>query len=258
MINIRPTAILYKHIMFVVITCIYADQSNAAISLTADIAEKHVKHDYDDAQPDSGAIFNGNIGTLILGGNYSRGKFFSSISLEQSWKDDVSRLDTDVLLFLERNDYALTFGYLVKPNVSVFGGYKYGETVVNGVAIPPQTGANDISFIESGLFLGFSYSKIVTDKSILGFSLAYANLNAKTENRIDPFGGPGTGPASADGDADGLSLGVNWSYQLSEATSLNLGYKINRYDASGVNRAGDSYSLKSDYKFATLGLRQDF
>jgi len=237
---------------------LYADQSVAALSLTTEIAEKQVKHDYSDTSaPDSGALFRGNIGTIIIGANYSQGRFFSSLNLDQSWKDDVTFLPGDVLLFLDRIDYALTFGYSIFTGATVFAGYKYGETTISGVGIA-SPGANDLSFIEEGPFIGMSYSLPVSSKSLLGFSLAYADLDAETENRIDPLGGSGAGPAEASGTADGFSAGVMWSYELSESTLLNIGYKVNSYDAEGTNKASDEYSLKSDYEFITFGLRHYF
>ena len=223
----------------------YPGQSIAAMSLTTEIAEKQVKHDYSDTSaPDAGALFRGDIGTIIIGANYSQGKFFSSINLEQSWKDDIALLNNESILFMDRTDYALTFGYAVFARMSVFAGYKYGETTIYGIEI--LTGYNDLAFIEEGPFIGISYSQPLADKSTFGASLAYADLDAETKNRIDPFGGPGSGPASATGTADGLSVGIKWSYELSESTLLNIGYKINSYDAEGTNKAGFAYSLESD------------
>lgn len=238
---------------------IYTDQSIAAMSLTTEIAEKQVKHDYKDTSaPDAGALFRGDIGTIIIGANYSRGRFFSSINLEQSWKDDIALLNNESVLFMDRTDYALTVGYAVFARMSVFAGYKYGETTIYGIDVV-NTSYNDLAFIEEGPFIGISYSQPLADKSTFGASIAYADLDAETENRIDPTGAiPGSGPASATGTADGLSVGIKWSYELSESTLLNIGYKINSYDAEGTNKANDEYSLESDYEFVTFGLRHYF
>ncbi|MBE9516134.1 MAG: hypothetical protein IME93_04070 [Proteobacteria bacterium] len=241
---------------------LYVNSAEAGMSLTAEIAEKQVKHDYKDSSaPDATAIFRGDIGTIIIGVNYNQGRFFSSINLEQSWKDDIALLNNESILFLDRTDYALTFGYAVFERMSVFVGYKYGETSIYGIDVGIDAGTpgyNDLAFIDEGPFLGISYSQPVTDKSVLGFSLAYADMDAETENRIDPYGGPGAGPASATGSVDGLSTGIKWSYELSESTLLNIGYKLNSYDAEGTNMTGDDYTLESDYEFVTFGLRHYF
>ena len=230
--------------------------SSLSVSLNTDIAGKQVKHWYQDSQPGSGAVFQADISTVIVGTTVSKGNFFSSLNVEQSWKDDVTPF-LDSLLFIDRIDYALTAGYAIGRGLSVFTGYKYGETGIVGIAAFGGS-TLDLLFIEEGPFVGFSYSRPVSDKGTLGLSLAYADMDAETKNQIHAVGFPGTGPASATGDADGLSVGLKWSYEVAETTLLNVGYKINQYDAEGVNVVGYTYSLDSDYKFITLGLSHYF
>jgi len=230
--------------------------SPLSVSLNTDIAGKKVKHRYADSQPESGAVFQADISTVIVGTTVSKGNFFASLNAEQSWKDDVTPF-LDSLLFIDRIDYALTAGYAIGHGLSVFTGYKYGETGIVGIAAFGGS-TLDLLFIEEGPFVGFSYSRPVSDKGVLALSLAYADMDAETKNQIYAIGLPGTGPASATGDADGLSVGLKWSYEVAETTLLNVGYKINQYDAEGVNVVGYTYSLESDYKFITLGLSHYF
>lgn len=254
-----------KTLSGIIVSLFYSVSVHAAVSLSAEVSEKQVTHTYSDTEPgNEPGVFKGDIGSIIVGASYNKDKFFSSLNMEQSWKDEAVFLDTDVLLFLDRVDYALTIGYSIASGISVFGGYKYGETTIKGIGIgfdpDPSQGANDLSFIEEGPFIGISYSYPVSEKSNLGLSIAYADMDAETENRIDPTGDTidGAGPPAGTGSTDGYSAGITWSHELSESTLLNIGLKINSYDAEGTNDAGFEYSLESDYKFMTLGLRHYF
>ncbi len=154
---------------------------------------------------------------------------------------------------ISRYDLSATIGYKFEQNITVFGGYKYGETTEEYQAdsvILLDYLPNDFesTFEESGLFIGGAYTLSFDDIGILTFSAAYAfmendykdkgNYEAYNEQRYqdDPLGGgfPVT-KINYEGDATGLSLAVSWGGALTQQLRYHVTTRFNeyKYDADG-------------------------
>lgn len=160
----------------------------------------------------------------------------------------IPNVDTTDSGDLSRFDYALTLGYNIWEGLSVFTGYKFGETELDA-----DVGANsnvpqnfETSYEEKGYFAGASYAFNIADAGTLSLSIAYANLDAEYSESGD-FGTPSsptnTQEALADdvfydGDADGFSYGIKWTGRLADSLQYNIGLKYQKYELDGKGGRG--------------------
>ena len=181
--------------------------------------------------------------------------------------------NTDSDTKMERTDYSITLGYNIFENLNIFIGYMDGETTLRPVArcpaySPPDKGfkpepecgdggtglpskdgnkAQDNTVLllddyeqtykEDGLFAGMSYAWRFEDYGNLSISAAYAHLEATyTDNWL--VGSPefANRPFAYDfeGDADGLSLGLNWSAALTDNVGYYLDLRRQSYDMTAT------------------------
>jgi len=173
---------------------------------------------------------------------------------------------------MERTDYSITLGYNIYENMNIFVGYMDGETTlrpvprcpasapgtaikpnpvcgVGGVGLPSVDGnkAQDNTVLllddyeqkykEDGLFAGMSYVWRFEDYGNLSVSAAYAHLEATyTDNWL--VGSPefANRPFAFDfeGDADGLSLGLNWSAALTDHVGYYFDLRRQSYDMTAT------------------------
>lgn len=167
---------------------------------------------------------------------------FSDVSANKKFIGTVTQFtsETDV----DRVDWAITGGYSVNEYLSVFGGWKYGETEQSGISDElvengPPPGLK-LTYEGSGPFVGASVGYPLWEGQ-LSFSIAYADLDTDYESRA-AFGTPATatstntpmlGPEEYSGDAKGFSYGVKYTGILTESAQYYASIKYQNYDLDG-------------------------
>ncbi len=121
---------------------------------------------------------------------------------------------------VERVDTAVTIGKAIK-NISVFGGYRTGETTQN-----TSNGAVDV-FEQTGIFFGLTPSTVIRDKHVLSGTVAMA------------FTGGSWDTADADF-AVGFGLGAGYGYRINDHLTLGADYKFNMYVLDFTTDLGDT------------------
>lgn len=181
--------------------------------------------------------------------------------------------NTDAETKVERTDYSITVGYNIFGNMSVFAGYMNGETTLRpqprcpayarpDTGFPPNPDCGDGGFgfpsldgnkaqdnnvlgltdyeqtyEEDGWLLGVSYGWRFGETGNLTLSAAYAELDASYKDNwlsnSPEFAGQ---PYSYDfsGDANGLSIGVNWSGALTDHVGYYIDLRQQSYDMSAT------------------------
>ncbi|MDH5632337.1 MAG: hypothetical protein OEZ10_05000 [Gammaproteobacteria bacterium] len=238
-----------------------------ALILAADYAEKRVEHTFKAAGPGGAdVVFDGEMSAAAVALTAAKGGFYISLNAEMPLREETTPIG-ESLLFLERDDYALTLGYSVFERISVFAGYKYGKTRITNVYTDvdlsgptprPYLGSSEFDLIEEGPFLGLAYNQPINEGNWLGVNVAYGFMDSEIVNHTLATGGGNTGPASGSGDTEGFSFGVRWSHAFSAATQVAVGYKMNTYDNEGADITGTGYKYESVYNYITLGLSHYF
>lgn len=177
----------------------------------------------------------------------------------------------------QHSDWALSLGYMITDEWSVFAGYKSGKTewdqsVVRDLIPPiPEVGVYNLynlnaKFDQDGPFLGTSYSFLI-GSGALTFKAAYAYLDGTYDWGVDgAFFKGGTPPyketpytinSNLDGNSDAFSLGVSWTQSLADNLGYSLGFNYHRYkfDMSGTttqSQLGGEPVLLGEFKDASL------
>lgn len=131
------------------------------------------------------------------------GRFYSSLSGERDLYSHSKTANVD----FNRSDMALSIGYGVGDNISLFAGYKQGLTKLN-----------DLDLQAKGFFIGAG-AGLPTKYGVFSFSTAYADLGA---NYRDPR------LYAYSGNARGTSLTAAWHGKISD--SLNYGLSLVRHE----------------------------
>lgn len=197
--------------------------------------------------------FDGDIYYVEVGGGMAIGRFYVSGSYEIPLdEEEVSkkfvgtnnqfRNDVDI----DRDDWSVTGGYALTEGISIFAGWKFGETTQESPA-PVENGAPPgfkQTYEEEGPFVGVSYGIPISDFAQLAFSVAYADLDAEYKSSAQ-FGTPSTptstnnpmlGPETYSGDATGFSYSVRWSGALTDSLDYFLTAKFQKYELDGKGR----------------------
>ncbi|MDH5648490.1 MAG: hypothetical protein OEY67_02440 [Gammaproteobacteria bacterium] len=254
----RRTRLFSPLLLAVLTTPGHADDSKLVTLLQLDIAEKKIEHTFTEAA--GNVQFGGYVSSAIYGAGIAKGRFTVSASFEQPLKTDTSyQANTGTFTNLSRNDRSLTFGYMLNSWANVFVGYKRGETQSSGLgrdsmSFPSTVAPNALDFIETGPFIGCNLNYEVNDDNTLGLNIAYADMDGEMVNKINYAGGGGTGPGSATGTADGLSVGIKWSHVLTPQAYLNIGLKLNQYETTATDVNGTKIQFDSDYTYLTVGV----
>jgi hypothetical protein len=146
----------------------------------------------------------GDVLSAGLGLTAIRGRFYSSLSAE---RDIHSRSKTADVNF-NRSDAALSVGYGVGDNISLFIGYKQGVTKLNTTELKAK-----------GLFAGAG-AGLPTRFGVFSFSAAYADLSA--DYRDYKF-------HAYSGNARGTSLSAAWHGNLSKSMTYGLSLVRHEY-----------------------------
>ena len=172
-------------------------------------------------------------------------RWYGSISYDGALADGtISMRDNNYAqtLSISRSDVILTGGYRVGGNLSVFGGYIGGN--IKALQTGPRDNAgsvywtvSDISYSETGPFLGSAYTIPVGKKSSLNFSVAYANMQGSlrmntTSTIMTGTGSPTYTASSETFGVSGLSYGITLTGEMNQTMSYRAGVKATSYKGS--------------------------
>jgi len=171
---------------------------------------------------------------------FTVGAVWSDFSLILNHSTNLSEEDEDIDISLnsvksstkasfDREDTTITLGWSIMDGVSVFTGYKYGETTTDGDGVNFKE-----TFEEDGPFVGASYS-IPFEAGNLTFSAAYASMDGdfKSNQEIEILTGLVNITQNSlkyKGDTTGLSFGASWSGELTDNMIYTVSLKHQKYD----------------------------
>ncbi len=216
-----------------------------------------------DAQGDNKIKSTGFLGGL--GATLGVGRFFGDVYYQSTPNDTVySAIEQEnpsagtIRYFgdvdAQHSDWALSLGYRITDQWSVFAGYKSGKTESDQSfhinRVPPdsrliQDGNFAIKFDQDGPFIGTSYSFLV-GPGALTIKAAYAYLDGTYNSDFNSVCRPPnsvcpTAPAPAlqqfslSGNSNAFSFGLSWTQSLAYNLGLSVGanYQQYKFDTSG-------------------------
>lgn len=214
-------------------------------------------------------------GVLVgIGGTISSGPFFGDFYYQSTPKDNIYSgftvdsqepfpYQTDIgSVDAQHFDWAISIGYMLNEQWSIFAGYKVGNTEWDQSArdvLPNSTVITDAKlnakFDQGGPFLGTSYS-LPIGSGLLTFKAAYAYLDGtyKWENSgtaYDPNPYPGSYLIGwdLDGNSNAYSFGISWTQSITDSIGYSLSANYHRYK---FGMSGTQYARVENSDF-TLG-----
>ena len=212
--------------------------------------------------------FSGLIGGV--GGTVAYGQFFGDLYYQSTANIDAysgqqQTFDNNGFIFdqnlsdvnAQHADWAISLGYRVTEQWSVFAGYKYGKTEWDQTFqqnVPPPdssliaNGSLNGEFKQDGPFIGTSYSFLI-GPGALTFKAAYAYLDGtytwdSPEVLYPPFSGSADSIGDTlqwklDGNSNAYALGISWTQSLANNLGISIGanYHNYRFDMSGTRSA---------------------
>ena len=204
----------------------------------------------------NGPLFG--VGATLASGRFF-GDFYYQSTLDETVYsgrevEDEGFVYNDGNVDAQHSDWALSLGYLITDQWSVFAGYKSGSTdwdqsfqgrpVELNPDVTNTEGNLSGEFDQDGPFLGASYS-VPIGPGALTFKAAYAYLDGtvKWNYREDVFNG-GTDPFATlirrytlDGNSNAYSVGVSWTQSVTDNFGYSIGANYHRYefDMSGTS-----------------------
>ncbi len=161
--------------------------------------------------------------------SYAMGGFGATIAQDQLYFDfayntslgatyDNGGFDDEFV----RTDLNLTVGIALDGGMTLFGGYKTGESTY------ACTGciATLYSFKSSGLFFGAGISNSIDDSSSISVNAALALLSGQLKDKEIDLGFI---PYNAEADTIGISLGASYNYHISNDSGIGLKATIQNY-----------------------------
>ncbi|ARN73399.1 hypothetical protein [Oceanicoccus sagamiensis] len=197
--------------------------------------------------------------------------FYAAVNLSQSF-DDADVSEEGETGDASREDYDITLGWNITPEFTVFGGYKTGETEIDFKARDSViedaegdiTAAFTDTFEESGLFVGVGYGISLGTAGQLGFSIAYADMDADNDLTGTPDEGDMDEEDDVDfddltgtfsGDVSGYSAAAQWSIPLSDSLVYQAIIRYNSYEQEIDDTVqGVKVSFDVDERFYEMGM----
>jgi len=269
-LKIRPLLALITPLVLI------SNVSHAGSSLSVtpfgqlSIAQK--EHDFDELLDQSIFFY-----MLHLGGGIAMGDAY--VGLNAAWSiNDATVSEEEETGEASRSDYDITLGYNLNDYLTVFGGYKLGETDIDFTAREVENEAENGKFSdnyqESGPYLGLSWQYYFDNSSKLSVAVAYAWLDAENdlgEKPDDAGDGDSNGDSDSeadepefddfsgrvDSDATGYSIGVRWSIPLSDQLSYYALFRLQRYDQD-LHQQGSTVSITEQFTEMGMGLSYIF
>jgi hypothetical protein len=239
---------------------------------------------------DSGS-FDADLPSAAISLTALHNKFYASLKYEGSFGDtstysDITFTNSDSRV--ERDDFSFTVGYKIWSNLNIFAGYMEGETTLKPSPVcPTNPAAVDLgqggcvtssgvvgvanfaysaqinggptyeqTYKEDGFYFGGGYGWRIAETGTLSLSAAYAKLDTIYQ---DNFLHAGAARGKFTGDADGFSLGINWSAPLTETFGYYLDirsqqYKMDSEDSTGY-WSGVSVKTEENITAFTAGIQ---
>lgn len=238
------------------ITFTYSDGSTTSYRDTAlfDLFSRDNRHD---KLPFSGLI--GGIGGTMAYGQFFGDLYYQSTANITAYSGaNVQGIDNQISfnenlgdVDAQHSDWAISLGYAITDQWSVFAGYKSGNTEWDQTSqrdYPPShsnlwtiTRKFNGKFYQDGPFVGTSYSFLI-GPGVLTFKAAYAYLDGTqetNEENVYIYRDPPesrTAQWKLDGNSNAYSLGVLWTQSLADNLGLSLGANYHNYsfDMSGT------------------------
>lgn len=205
--------------------------------------------------------FIAGIGATIATGKLFSDIYYQDIPSETAYSATEGSLGTNTVNYgdidVKHYDWAISIGYMITDQWSVFAGYKAGKTdseQASTVNRPPpgfetiQTADYSTGFDQGGPFLGTSYSFPI-GPGALTLKAAYAYLDGEYTNDyqstcLPPNTNCPNSPLAIlqqfnwKGNSNAYSLGVSWTQSIAENLGFSLGANYHQYkfDASGSQR----------------------
>lgn len=206
----------------------------------------------------NGPIFG--IGATVASGQFFGDFYYQSTLNETAYSGiDTQGINGNIPYNLYRgdvdaqhDDWAISLGYMITSQWSIFGGYKSGNTEWNQPfryntqkdSTLISDGNLDANFDQDGPFLGTSYSFPI-GPGVLTLKAAYAYLDGTYKWNYDQYVYPpfsGNDPYNSiqkvklDGNSNAFSLGISWTQSLANNLGLSIGANYHRYkfDMSGT------------------------
>lgn len=215
-----------------------------------------------DLQGDSKIHSTGFLGGL--GATVATGHFFGDIYYQSTLSETVYPSQEQILpgnninslgnVDAQHSDWAVSLGYQINDQWSIFAGYKSGKTEwdqsfhVNRPAPDSrvvQDGNFNLEFEQDGPFIGTSYSFLI-GPGALTIKAAYAYLDGTYTSDFNSVCRPPNGECSTaptpvlqqfnlNGDSNAFSFGLSWTQSLTSSLGLSIGANYQRYefDTSG-------------------------
>lgn len=189
---------------------------------------------------------------------------YLSANYDTSFDENSEVNSQNNIITRSRKDYSLTLGYNILDGLSLFGGYKYGESLAEtliGITtitgpLPDTSKINYMEFEsgveEKGLFIGAGYSHNLPKNITVGLNLAYADMDG-TYTRLVQLNYPPI-VITQDGDISGLSYGITFSGPLSTGSQYRIGYKVNSYEYSGKSATGTEVNADEEFRIISIGV----
>lgn len=194
----------------------------------------------------SGPIYG--IGATVASGNFFSDLYYQSTPNDNAYSGYVNENIDSIIgsVNAKHYDWAISVGYMITEQWSIFAGYKSGVT--NWDQTIARSDGNEAwngEFKQDGPFLGVSYS-LQIEPGILSFRAAYAYLDGKFERNIS---GIRQDELKLDGNSNAYSLGLSWTQSLTDNLGLSIGANYQNYD---FNLSGGRQSSNSNEGNVTI------
>ena len=200
------------------------------------------------------------VGTTLVYGGWAVDAYYQTTNMVDVDTDDNGTfpVGTSTVSYtrnteLERQDFALSFGYSFARDWSLSFGYKYGNTSYDWIDKEQDGNGENVgiafkenSFVAKGPFLGASYNRQLW-KGVLAFNLAVGLLDGEiTTSRIHKKGDSSEvtlldreRKEQVSSGANYLKIGINWNAPITEQLSYGIsldGHKFKFNASRGVFR----------------------
>lgn len=190
----------------------------------------------------SGPIFG--IGATVASGNFFGDLYYQSTPNDDAYSEYINGNGDNIgNVNAKHYDWAISLGYVITEQWSLFAGYKSGTTQWDQTIVGSSgSEAWDGKFDQDGPFLGVAYS-IPIEPGILSFRAAYAYLDGKFNRSIS---GSRHDQLNLDGNSNAYSLGLSWTQLLTDNLGFSIGanYQSYSFDLSGGREGGGQEQVK--------------
>jgi hypothetical protein len=202
------------------------------------------------------------VANLTAGLAYQR---YSAVLNVSGSMTNASVSEEDVFGDASRQDIDLTFGYQVHKNVSVFLGYKNGQTDFSTVNRESDIAGGNEYYKQNGPYVGVNLNWLLRDAGRIAFSIAYADLNASNkfisdgdgadegeEKEFDDISG------KSSGSSQGYSYNLSWTMTMRGNLLFRTRLRVNRYEQD-IRFEGQTFSgVEENSSMLLVGITRIF